>query len=89
MHCQCVQRTSISPKVWTNVNMTETEEISEFKSPEMNFSYICEGRRSFFETFFGHDKTEGDRIRQFCDKNPRVKKIIYEKCQKCKIDPFT
>ena len=43
----------------------------------------------FFETFFGHDRTEGDRIRQFCDKNPRVKEIIYEKCQKCKIDPST
>ena len=83
MHRQCVQRASITPEVWTNVNMTKTGEISEFRSPEISFIHI-QWKEILFETFFSHDKTGRMKSDNFAIKTPVLRRLNMKKCQKCK-----
>ena len=88
MHCQCVQQASITSEVWTNVNIPETKETSEFRSPKISFLYIYNGRRSFWKHFSVTSKQGWKELVNFAIKTPVLRKI-YEKCQKSEIDPFT
>ena len=88
MHRQCVQRESITPEVWTNVNTTETGEISEFRSPEISFIYI-QWKEILFETLFSHDKTGRMKLDNFAIKTPVLRRLNMKKCQKMQKDPPT
>ena len=64
--------------------MTETEEISEFKSPEMNFSYIYEGRRSFLKHFLVTTTQRWIESDKFAIKTPVSRKLYMKSVKNAK-----
>ena len=68
--------------------MTETGEISEFRSPEMSFIYI-QWKEILFETLFSHDKTGWMKLDNFAIKTPVLRRLKYEKVSKMQKDPPT
>ena len=64
--------------------MTETEEISEFKGPGMNFSYICEGRRSFLKHFLVTTKQRWIESDNFAIKTPVLRKLYMKSVKNAK-----
>ena len=63
--------------------MTETGEISEFRSPEISFIYI-QWKEILFETLFSHDKTGRMKLDNFAIKTLVLRRLNMKKCQKCK-----
>ena len=68
--------------------MTETGEISEFRSPEISFIYI-QWNEILFETLFSHDKTGRMKLDNFATKTPVLRRLSMKKCQKMQKDPPT
>ena len=64
--------------------MAETEEISEFKSPEVYFSYIYEGRRSFLKHFLVTTKQRWIESDNFAIKTPVLGKLYMKSAKNAK-----